>query len=439
MRPHPQAGDRRVAGALIVAVAPSTDACRPGREGPPLAPVAPRRKLPHLALLAAVVGLGRQAAAQDDPAPAALDELRARLAAQELEMAGLRARLDAREGAEGGAPSLDDFLGGGDDGREPEYGSRATVVSVHGFMHFRYSEREDTDPTFDLHHANLFFGADIGDYAQAWVELEYEHAGEEIELDQAEMRFFLGEVTLAAGRFYAPFGIERRTWYSTERHTESRPDAFRYVVPGNWYETGVRLDTTREVGDWRLRAELGLTNGLDADADTDVRASRQTRDNNGSKALIGRLGLAPSGQLDLGLSGATMAYDGDDTIDFLGVDAEYVRGPWLLRAEAVRSMVADPAGPVGDFEREGLYLLASRELLEDGDEEHGLRLSGRYDLLDGNDRVVDDQDFSAWTLTLAWRPRPHVVLRGEVRAFDGRHGADPPSDHELSFGVALGF
>jgi len=332
--------------------------------------------------------------------------------------------------------ALDDFLGGGEaEERNAKYGSGSTVVDFHGFLHFVYAQAEGSPSVLDLYHANLFFGADLGEHAQGWVELEYEHSGSEVELDQAEIRFFLGETTTAFGRFYAPFGIERRTWYPSKSEMESRPDIYRYVVPGNWYETGGRVDHLQEFGDWKLRAEFAVTNGLDSAANTDLRGSRQHRDNNNNKALIGRLGVSPTEKATFGVSAATMKYSGDDSIDFIGVDFEYHHDRWLLRGEGIQSSVDDSGS--GDFKRKGYYLLGSYKI--PFREEQSFVLAGRYDVLDGNDTVVDSRDYSAYSFTASWLPRSNIAIRGEVRSFSSRHGATLAGDYALMLGVILDF
>jgi hypothetical protein len=122
------------------------------------------------------------------------------------------------------------------------YGSASTLVSTHGFLHALLTDTAETHSEFDLHHVYLFFQTFLKEYAEAWIEVEFEHGSEKIELDQAEIRLtpFDLDLTLAMGRFYAPFGVERFTWYHPTSELVTRPVAFRQVVPGNWYETGVR-------------------------------------------------------------------------------------------------------------------------------------------------------------------------------------------------------
>ena len=79
-------------------------------------------------------------------------------------------------------------------------------------------------------------------------------------------------------------------------------------------------------------------------------------DDNGGKQIVGRVTFRPSAALSLGVSGARGAHLDDDLLEVLpdsetesftqvvvGVDAEYARGAWLLRAEGLASSWRLPA------------------------------------------------------------------------------------------------
>lgn len=337
-------------------------------------------------------------------------------------------RADAPAAAEAKQPDVFQQLLQQEPRSEGAYGGRGLLVAIHGFLNLEYIDRENEPSTFDLHHANLFVSGTISEQLEAYIEVEYEHASETIELDQAEIRYRpLAEhdLTLGAGRFYAPFGIERLTWYPSIQPLVSRPQAFTYVAPGNWYETGVRSDYRRSVGDFALRAELALSDGLGPDANTDIRASRQFRDSNNNRAVTGRLGVSIPDGPTLGVSGASMKYDDDDRIGFLGFDAELTSGPLLLRGEWVSSQVEDPTGPVGDFSRCGYYALGSYRLWEQDGRSFDLAL--RYEGIDGNDKIDDAMDADLYAIGLRAVPTEHLSLKFEYQHREARHGLDAAS------------
>ncbi|MFQ5504713.1 MAG: porin [Planctomycetota bacterium] len=320
------------------------------------------------------------------------------------------------------------------------YGSEDFVVSIHGFLDLKYEDSQDKRSSFDLHHANLFIEGSIDDELEAVIEIEYEHGSERIELDQTEILYRPAgsSLTLAAGRFYAPFGIERFTWYPPLNPMISRPAVFRHVVPGNWYETGLRADYRRGLGEeLELRGELAVTNGLGSDARTDVRAARQFRDNNSNRALIGRLSGDIGEKLTLGVSGATMKYDERNRISFAGVDAEYREDRLLLRGEWVRSRVEDPQGAAGDFSREGFYVLGSYRLWADGDSH--LDLAGRIETIDRNKSVDSNTDLSSYAIGLGLAPRSNLGLKLEYQWNAARHGLSPGSTNTAVLQVVLDF
>jgi len=381
---------------------------------------------------------GRVRGEEPSSVAAELSGLRKRVEAQDETIRKLRGDLDAQDariGAlSGGSDSLDAeveryLAGAGEQDVALRYGSGTSLVSIHGFLDQVFRDDSATHSDIDQSHAFLFLHAPVGEIAGVWLEVEYEHASEEIELDQAEVRFtpFDADLTLAAGRFYAPVGVERFTWYPSTNHLVTRPIAFQQVVPGNWYATGVRADWKHALcADLQLRVEASLSDGLGPSAATDIRGARQFRDSNNNKAVAGRVGITWRKDLTFGISGATQDYKGGNSISFLAVDFE---GRWrglLVRSEFVQSDVEDPSGPTGSFRRRGLYLLAAYRAFER--EDAFVDLVARYEWADLNSKVADGGDLSAVSLGARWSPVSHVSFKGEMQWQFARFGMDPPRD-----------
>ena len=309
------------------------------------------------------------------------------------------------------------------------YGSESSIVAVHGFADLVFRGPSSGLSEFDLAHTVLFFHAPVTEKVEAWIEVEFEHASQEVELDQVEIRvrpFDFG-LTLAAGRFYATFGIERFNWYPTVNRFISRPLPMREVVPGNWYETGIRADFEEEINDaLSFRLEGSLTNGLGGLAGRDIRGARQFRDNNSDKAVTGRISTTLWKTATLGFSGSTMNYARNDSINYLGMDLQLRFGKFSFQTEFVRSYVEDSVGLRGDFRREGAYALASYRVLEDADS--FLDASLRYEWVDANSKINDRLDLSVFSAGLKWSPWPRLLLKAEAQYFDTR-GTPSPDTH----------
>jgi len=176
------------------------------------------------------------------------------------------------------------------------YGGFPVDVDIHGFINFEYIDAQEDGSrggksTFDLHHANIFLDVLLRSNLRSHVEIEFEHGFEEIEIHQAFLEWGIAPwLSVTAGRFYAPFGVERFAWYPMANQLVSRPIAFRQIIPGSFYQTGLMFSGAFDFHrDLLLTYEASVTNGLGEDAADNRRSSRQTRDNNFGKAVTGRI------------------------------------------------------------------------------------------------------------------------------------------------------
>ncbi len=311
-----------------------------------------------------------------------------------------------------------------DEAGAPERGL-TSLITVHGFINLEYTDFDDKNSGFDLHHANLFVSGDVTDELTASIEVEYEHSSEVIELDVAELRFTprsYPDLTLAGGRMYTPFGIERFDWYPMRSEFVTRPRVMRQVVPGSWYATGVRGDWNRDLGPVAVRTELAVTNGLGEDANTNVRKARDFRDSNGNRAVSGRLGVAFANGPSFGVSGSTTKYDGENTISFLGFDGAYEWHGLRFVGEYVQSKVEDPTGPVGNLARRGYYVQGGYSPWRTETSEFSAAF--RYGRSEDNNRVADSRDVDVYTFGVRYVHERSMVVKFEYQINDARHGLD---------------
>ncbi len=291
------------------------------------------------------------------------------------------------------------------------YGSEALDLEIHTFFEL---ELIDSGPdgarsgvsTFDNHHANIFFEAALRPNLTAHSEIELEHSGDVVEVDQAFFEWTVNDaLSLDFGRFYTPFGIERFVWYSPTNALVSRPEPMRRIVPGNFYANGVMGQGVLDAGESSIFTyEVALSDGLGDAAVTDRRGSRQTRDNNSARALSGRLAVAANRNFEIGASyhGQRYSSDGDLDLTFLGFDLAGRWKGWEARAEYVEASLDtsenDGFGGVvrgPDLEQDGWYTQVGYNFVWFRDLLPSLGLVGRYDRvdLDRSLRGADDQQY----------------------------------------------
>lgn len=229
----------------------------------------------------------------------------------------------------------------------------------------------NTEFYFDNHHVNLILVGEITGDLFAAVEVEYEHAGEEIAFEYGYFGYTgLRDVRIMAGKFIVPFGRFNKDLHPTPLNKiPMRPHGFRAILPQTYNDVGLWVSGAKAINDdTRFVFDVFAVNGLlgaDGDGIRGLRDNDRERADFGidnDKAVGGRLGLeAPFLGFDIGASLYSGKYAestaGDDLrLTLLGVDASYQTGSLVLRGEFVRAnQDATPA----DLTKTGGYVQAS--------------------------------------------------------------------------------
>lgn len=210
---------------------------------------------------------------------------------------------------------------------------------------------------------NIFFNS----------ELEYEFAGHEVEVEQAFLEWKVRpEFGFRGGIFVPPLGRFNVFHDSNLNLTAIRPLINQFIVPTAYSDTGVgvrgRFKLPRKM---KLSYELDVVNGMRATGAAEEEGeeaggappfSRLTgqakaaeigalaaQDNNRNKAVIGRIGFAPLGGLEFGVSGYRGRISDDDEArayaNIFFFDASLRRGNFLFNAEYGRSNIVGAGVP----------------------------------------------------------------------------------------------
>lgn len=302
-----------------------------------------------------------------------------------------------------------------------KYGSEEFFVEIHGFFAHEYFDfqrdgKKDGIPTFDNHYLYLFVNPRIRENLWIETELEYEHGGLRIELDRAELFWRLAEsATIYMGKFYAPFGIERERWYPSVNSLISRPMPSRDIAQANWYSVGVGVSGTIPLRlTSALNYDFAIINGLVGHSHGDLHTGSPSDvvngENNADKAPVGRIGISPFRGLEFGASFYTGKYDEDELyrVTLFGGDVGWKFKDLSLRGEYIWSPVEMAQR---DRDRSGLYIQAAYQLLKEHKYLNYLEFAVRYDTLDPDRDVVNNQDQHRFTLGLNISPYPHFLFK----------------------------
>ncbi len=291
----------------------------------------------------------------------------------------------------------------------------------------------------DLHRVVLFLGHEFNDRIRFFSEIEFEHDGEEVEVEQAYVEMdFNRYISGKAGVFLLPVGIlnethEPNTFYGVERNPVEKN-----IIPSTWWATGIGASGEITQG---FSYDLGFHEGLRTSADNSYlpRKGRQNAAEALAKngALTARLRWA--GMAGLELAGSfqhqtdiTQGRDSDaGSANLYEAHVAYEKGPFGLRALYARWDL-DGAGPaaIGADEQYGWYVEPSFKITD------SLGLFARYNRWDNQAGSNSDSQKAQWNIGFNWWPHEQVVLKADYQIQDNENGEEQDG---FNLGVGLQF
>jgi len=153
-------------------------------------------------------------------------------------------------------------------GESEEQGS---ALSFHGYGELHYNQpriedsgfpAHDESPTLDFHRLVLGWDYTFTDRLSLHVEIDFEHAAQEIELEFAYIEYAFNDVVhVRAGSMLLPVGPLNEFHEPTHFYSVERPYVERFIIPTSWQAGGAGLLGQLIPG---LRYRLYIVEGLDA-------------------------------------------------------------------------------------------------------------------------------------------------------------------------------
>lgn len=306
------------------------------------------------------------------------------------------------------------------DARWFQFHGRADITAVH-FGDERNVEEFEENEVIPLSPA-IFAELRLRDWFSVVAEVEYDGLEESVEVDQAVFLFKPLEehLIIRAGRYYFPFGLERKYYSPVQNSLVQRPAAFRKVYPGTYADQGIFFEGKfTHHTDWTLGYEAAVTQGLQGPDPDDL--PKDFDDANPSPQPGGRVYFSPRPELTFGVSYLLGNYDKNDKLllDFFGADLRLHLYELEVRFEYVGGHV-DHAPGLGNLFRQGWYLHVEREI------EVGLRWldsitpAFRIDWIDPDDTVTDFLDLTRYSAGVDVHLRERLQVKVEVSWSDER-------------------
>lgn len=381
------------------------------------------------ALEAALVALRSQFAALDAAGLAALEARLAALEAGTRELAADAARLRAETEAEKVAQAeLADAVD-----RAAQAEAEKLGLSVYGALDV-YAYRGE-DAQFDGKAFELVISGRPHKRLGVFAEVEFERAagvggerGGEVVVEQAYTNLVgTPAFNVRGGILLVPFGNVNLDHFAPRRDLVNKPLPSIVIAPSDWTDSGLGLYGRIDAGpDWRLGYEAYAVAGLGQPID--ARGTRTARlgygaDNNGNKALVGRIAVSRLSRLELGVAGYHGRYDaaGEQALAGYALDAVVTFGPLRLsgeydqmRAEKAQGADVDMAGGFGratvTLPKGWLPAILGRDF-----DEPALQLVGQYDWVSlagpGPQGALEQNRERRFTLGLNYRPARQLVLK----------------------------
>jgi len=343
--------------------------------------------------------------------------------------------------------------------------STGATVGGYGELHYANVNGPSDGAEIDFHRFVIYLGHRFDDRLSFRSELEIEHGGEEVELEQAFLEYsYRRWLGLRGGLLLVPIGIlnayhEPPTFHGVERNTVDT-----VLVPTTWGEGGAALFGEPIDG---LRYQVAFFNGLNAggfSGNSGIRGGRSATSESASNdgAVAVRLDYSPILGLDAGATyfeGGAGRQEIEESVSIrlveadvrfqrmgIGVRAQVVRA-WIEGAEALNDYLtagADPVAPIGSqlegyyaelaydvfsIPREILPILGEFELHPFVRYEHTntqLEMPGAY--------LIDDSfDRSITTAGLTFKPVSKVAIKADYQ-WTWTKAGDPPNVWHLGFG-----
>lgn len=216
-------------------------------------------------------------------------------------------------------------------------------IRVNLYATLEFENFENTASTFDARNIELFLNARLTDRLIATAEIEFERTAKtssgtrqgEVEVEQGWLEYRINKyINPRFGVVLVPFGKFNLEHFDVLRDLTDRPIAMRRVIPVTWAEAGAGFTGQAFLGnsvgqlgmpDFNISYQFFLINGLTNElTDTSIRNARGSfgADNNNNKAFVGRLGISPIADHEIGVSGFLGAYD-ESGRDISGLDVDW--------------------------------------------------------------------------------------------------------------------
>lgn len=330
-------------------------------------------------------------------------------------------------------------------GSEGGQTSSSSGPNIGGYLYSEYFQTEQEIKNYDIHYLSVSLSGWAKDNIYYMGEFELEHGGtggDNTFIEQAYIDYwFNSNLAFRAGAILAPFNRFDDFHDPLRNYTITRPQVSREIGVSAWKDVGVDFHGFFNIGDQSSIAfNIYSINGLGSGSN--LRGSRQYRDNNEDKAFGGRVSWLLLDVLEVGGSIYNGAWDDDGKLDLTMYGTHFLLRTDLADFYGEYSRAdSDNPSPAADGKMSGYFIQASRLFLSK------FRPTVRFGALDyldmgdtlGRSTAKGDKDLSELALSFGYYPTNKVVFKVEYTFFmEGDRMPDTKND-QLGLQAAVAF
>jgi hypothetical protein len=301
--------------------------------------------------------------------------------------------------------------------------SAANGPIVGGYLYSEYFRTPETSKNFDIHYLTFSVTGWANENIQYFGEFELEHGGkgDDVFVEQAYIDYWLlPTVAVKAGAILTPFNRFDDFHDPIGNYLVTRPQVSREIGGSAWKEVGVDVHGYLNITEAHaVTFDLYTINGLGSGSN--LRGSRQYRDNNEKPAFGGRAGVLLGDMLELGGSVYHGEWDdsGDLALEIYGAHV-LLNTPIIELYGEFAQAKSKNAGDVNDGDMWGYFVQASRLFHQ---KYRPTVRAGELDYEDagelrGRDPAKGNKQLKELALGFAYYPVPKVAFKIEYSFFD---------------------
>jgi len=322
---------------------------------------------------------------------------------------------------------------------------RGTHPTIGGYLYTEYFQTPEKTKNYDIHYLALYVSGWANEKIYYFGEFELEHGGtggSNTFVEQAYLDYwFTPNIAVKIGAMLAPFNRFDEFHDPLTNYIISRPQMSREIGVSAWKDVGVDLHgyfnlTSNTSFGFDLYSINGLGDG------TDLRHSRQYRDNNENKAFGGRVNFMFSDFLEVGGSAYQGAWDDDGKLNLSMYGAHFMLNTYFANfyGEYAQATSENP-GDTDDGDISGYFVQASRLF------KSKFRPSIRFGALDyldkgsllGRSASKGNKDLNELAFAFTYYPTSKVAFKIEYTLFTEGDRVEEKDNDQLGLQAAVKF